>query len=103
MGLGRWATTIEVWLRLILLRSRAEEPIAVAPRQFQNFHDVVRSLDRTGVRADAAVVQGVFGDGAELARADADGGKVGGEVQGECFDDPRPRSRRTAKAARRWS
>ena len=78
MGLGRWATTIEIWLRLILLRSRAEEPIGLGPRQFQNFHDVVRSLDRTGVRADAAIVQSVLGDGTELAQADADGGKVVG-------------------------
>jgi len=82
MGRGRWATTIEVWLRLILLRSQAEEPIVLVSRQFQNFDDVVRSFDRTGVRANAAVVQGVFRDGAELARADADGGKMGGEVQG---------------------
>jgi hypothetical protein len=34
------------------------------------------------VTRNAAVVQSVFGDGAELARADADGGKVGGEVHG---------------------
>jgi hypothetical protein len=30
--------------------------LRVAPRQFQNLHDVVCSLDRMGVRANAAVV-----------------------------------------------
>ena len=30
--------------------------VSRTPRQFQNFNDVFRSLDRTGVRANAAVV-----------------------------------------------
>ena len=30
--------------------------VSRTPRQFQNFNDVFRFLDRTGVRADAAVV-----------------------------------------------